>query len=74
MGMEYELRHARKRWSWEFEDFEKESVESWHWTMEDESWVFYRCVGGWNFRISTDRDLKYHKMRRALGSDRWLAY
>ena len=29
MRLESEWRHARKRWSWEFEDFEKESVGSW---------------------------------------------
>ena len=58
MGLEYGWRHAQKRWSWEFEDFEKESVESWIWAVED--------VVGF-FRNSTDSDLKNHKMRRALG-------
>ena len=24
---------------WEFKYFEKEAVESWHWTMQAESWV-----------------------------------
>ena len=31
MGLECGWRHAEKRWSWVFEDFEKESVESWIW-------------------------------------------
>ena len=65
---EYGWRHVRKRWSWEFEDFEKESVESWHWTVEADSWVsaigvWSRVVGdsaieskSWVFRISTRRD------------------
>ena len=38
MGLECVWRHARKTWSWEFEDFEKEAVESWDLAMESESW------------------------------------
>ena len=58
MRMECGWRQAQKRWSWEFEDFEKVSVESYILTAEKCSWVF---------RISTDRDLKHHKMRRVWG-------
>ena len=54
--------------------FWKESVESWNWTMEAKSWVSASEALSWvevwplkDFRISTDRDLKHHKMRRALG-------
>ena len=49
-------RHAQKRWSWKFEDLKKTIVE-------------FSAVEacGWVFRISTVRDLKTHKMRRALG-------
>ena len=32
-----------------FEDFEKESVESWHWTMEADSWVFCHWVIEFSF-------------------------
>ena len=51
MKLECEWRHARKRWSREFEDIEKESVWSWlkarqadnfclcHWGIEN--WVLY---------------------------------
>ena len=39
MWLECGWRHVRKRWSWEFEDFEKEAVEGWHWTMQADSWV-----------------------------------
>ena len=39
MGRECGWRHARKRWSWEFENLKKESVESWDWTMGADSWV-----------------------------------
>ena len=40
---------------------------SWDWTIEEEGWILTveRC--SWVFRISTDRDLKHHKMRRMLG-------
>ena len=40
-GLECGWRYARRRWAKEFEDFEKESVDSWHWvesrilTIED---------------------------------------
>ena len=67
MGPKWGWRRARKRWSREFDDFEKESVEGRDRTMEAENWVLCRCGGGWDFRISTDRDLKHHKMRRSLG-------
>ena len=59
-----------RRWSREFEDFEKESVDSWDLTIEVESWslAVERC--SWVFRISTDRGLKHHKMHCAwVGSD-----
>ena len=39
MWLKREWRYARKRWSWEIEDFEKESVESWLWTMQADNWV-----------------------------------
>ena len=39
MRLECGWRHVRMRWSWEFEDFEKESVECWCLTMEVDSWV-----------------------------------
>ena len=39
MGLECEWRHAQKRWSWEFEDFEKESVGSWLWIMQADNWA-----------------------------------
>ena len=55
MVQERGWRHARKRWCWEFEDFEKTS-----WILNVE-----RC--SWGFPIPTDRDLKDYKMRRALG-------
>ena len=47
IGLECKWRHARNRWSWEFEDFEKESVGSWLWpcrqtaglsAIETDSW------------------------------------
>ena len=39
-----------------------------HWGIEH--WVLYRWGGGKEFRISTERDLKHHRMRRAcVGSD-----
>ena len=56
MRLERGWRHAQKRWPWEFEDFEKESVESWYWTMEADSWVLCHWVGSWVFRISTGSD------------------
>ena len=72
MGLECGWRHAQKRWSWEFEVFEKTSVEYsaveiWILTVEEVELdlAVERC--SWVFRISTDRDLKHHKMHRALG-------
>ena len=69
-------RYAWKRWSWEFE---KEAVGSWDWTIElrqfsschwGESWILTVKKCSWDFRISTDRIFKHHKMRRAfVGSD-----
>ena len=50
-GLECGWRHPRKKWSWEFEDFEKESVATGPFS---ESWVFrrrkldfdhWKCVG-----------------------------
>ena len=75
MGQECGWRHARKRLSWEFEEFEKESVESWDWTMVAESWVsaIEARVGFGPLKMylfffsDLYRDLKHHKMRRALG-------
>ena len=91
MGLECGWCHVRKRWSWEFEDFEKSQLKldhwgeswvfgrwelgcvrwgrelrSWDWTVEDESWIWAVAICR-VFRISTDRDLKHHKMHRALG-------
>ena len=41
---------------------------SWDWTIEASSWIWaVEDVVGFFFRISTDRDLKPHKMRRTLG-------
>ena len=34
-GLECEWCYAWKRWSWEFEDFEKESVWSWLWARQE---------------------------------------
>ena len=67
MGLECGWRHARKRWSWEYEDFEEESVEKLRLDHWGESWILTveRC--SWVFQISNNRDLKYHKRRRALG-------
>ena len=70
MGLECGWRHARKRWSREFEDFEKVSVEKWDWTMELSRWGFGHWVEELGFRISTDRDNEHHKMHRALGMGR----
>ena len=64
--LECEWRHARKRWSWEDEDLEKESVEGWHWTMElsvgdlaieSKSWVFRISAGRDELRSKTPRDV-----------------
>ena len=74
MELDYGWLHARKRWSWDFEDFEKESFESLGWSIEARvgysaigSWILIVESRSWDFRISTDRDLKYHKMRRTWG-------
>ena len=67
-------RHPRKRWSWEFEDFEKTSVG--FSPLKDV--VGYSKVKtrvgsstieayGQVLPISTDGDLKHNKMQRALG-------
>ena len=56
MKLECGWRHAQKRWSWEFEDFEKMSFE-----LSDIE------ARGKVLQISTDRDLKQLKMRRVLG-------
>ena len=78
MGLECGWRHARKRWSWEFEDFEKESVGSWDWTMEAENWALCYWVESWIgvvedvvrvLQISTDRDLNITRCAAWLGSD-----
>ena len=63
-------RHVRKRWSWEFEDFEKTGI--WGSTVEARGWVF---------RIGSDHvgsqpaemnwDFKHHKMHRAWGEGQY---
>ena len=69
-------RHARNRWSWEFEDFEKESVKKLR--LDDGSrelssccWDIYLDLGHWRcswvFFIFTDRDLKHRKMCCVFG-------
>ena len=71
MGFDCISRHARKGWSCEFEDFEKESVEGWHWTMESSSWGFGHWIEVLSFFGSrpteNNWDLKHHEMCRALG-------
>ena len=73
MGLEYGWRHARKRWSWKLRILKKSQLRlahggrelsSFRWGIELDL-VRWRC--SWVFLISTDRDLKHHKMRRALG-------
>ena len=63
-GLECGWCHAQYGWSWEFDDFEKCQLDSDHWKM---SWILTveRC--SWDFRISTDRDFKHHKICRTLG-------
>ena len=67
-------RHARKRWSWEFEDFEKSQLRLDHWCrgLKFDHWgidlgllPLRQC--GQFLQISTDRDLKYHEICRTLG-------
>ena len=65
MWLESGWRHARKRWSWEFEDFKKKVVEIEPLKTRVEFSTVETC--SWVFQISTDRDLKHHKTRRALG-------
>ena len=73
MGLECGWRHARKRWSWECEDFEKSQLRLEHGGRElsfchwDESWSLTVERRSWIFRISTDRDLKHQKIHRELG-------
>ena len=62
MGLECGWRHARKRWSRGFEDFEKRQLRLDNW---GERWILTAERCSWVFRISTDRDLKNHKMHRA---------
>ena len=88
MGPECRWRHARKRWSWEFEDFEKESVEIGPLKQTVEigplrqelaSSAVEAC--GQVLQISTDRDLKHLEIYHhtlGMGSDSmvsivWLA-
>ena len=52
MELECEWRHTRKRWSWEFEDFDKESVGSWLWAMLADSWVV--CHWGRQLKLGVD--------------------
>ena len=75
MGLECGWRHALKRWSWEFEDFEKKSVGFWplknvvgYSTVEDKSWVFYRW-GMW-FSFS---DLNRQRWIETLNITRYVA-
>ena len=44
MALECGWPHARKGWSWEFEDFDKYTVGSWDWTMESSSRRFDHWV------------------------------
>ena len=71
MWLECEWRHAWKRWSWEFEDFEKESVENWDLAIESSSWGFGHWVEELSFVGSLPAemnwDLKHHEMGRTLG-------
>ena len=54
MGLECERRQAQKRWSWEFEDFEKMSVG--YSTVEGEVGFSTIEAWGWVIRISIGRD------------------
>ena len=54
MGLEGGWCHALKRWSWEFEDFEKTIVE--YSTIEGADGFSTDQASGWVFRISTSRD------------------
>ena len=75
MWLECDWHHARKRWLWEFKDFEKERAGKltldhggWEVSFLPLSWelrlTVERC--SCNFRISTDWDPKHRKMHRAL--------
>ena len=69
MGLESGWRHARNRWSWKFEDFEKESAEIGPWKQRVEfSTVEAAAVKFFGSRpAEMNWDLKYYKMRRVLG-------
>ena len=68
MGLECGWRHVRKRCSWEFEDFPKESVEIWPWRQRVE---FSTVAAVVKFFVSRpaeiNRDLKHHEICRTLG-------
>ena len=70
MGLECGWRHGQKRWSWEFEDFEKTELRS---TVEGSGWVFRI----WSDHIfgsrsaEMDWNLKHHEMPRAWVGRWW---
>ena len=69
MGQECGWRHAQKRWSWEFEDFEKESVESWDWTVEAESGISAIGAESWDlYRWGMELDLGRWRCSWVFGS------
>ena len=73
IGLECGWRHAGKRWSWEFEDFEKESVEGWHWTIQADSWVLCHWVRELSFLPLRQR-LRFFEIlntTRCAGRWRW---
>ena len=51
----------------EAERSEVTAIDSWSWELDFNHW---RC--SWIFRISTDRDLKYHGMNSALVGSDWM--
>ena len=68
MGLECGWRHAQKRWSWEFEDFENTAVEIRPLKIQLSFLPLRHAVDFFRSRpAEMNWDLKHHKMRRALG-------
>ena len=57
-----------RKWSWSIDDVMpgRDDPENLR-ILKRRSWILTVEICSWVFRISTDRDLKHHKMHRELG-------